>query len=347
MNSASFGLLLDYLKKTNSRILMPLIVYRELGEIYKGKLCARSAEYEWARRSLEKALVDTHIPRIEIDISSEVTKYLEFIQTKLNVRDKEIVPFRGTYLDELVTRAVTRVKPFTDKGEEFRDALLWLTVLDIARDATEETLAFISNDTKAFGQNHQLHEDLFREVEATGKQVSYYNSISKFIESHATHVEYITRNWLFSVIDFETFAEIVTERLGEYLAHLDEYDLGQRGWEGLEFTGYLSPTGTVTEDNITEHYVYEKSDGSLYVQANYYIEYEVEFTSKERVKADRFLGHSWEARDYDDDYDNDDYDEKYVIKTKAVYKYPEVEVIFGIMVKDKQVINVELTGCYV
>lgn len=176
MNSASFSLLLDYLKKTGSRILMPLIVYQELGEVYGSKLSTRLEAYEGARKLLERSLTDVQIPSLEIDIPSEVEKYLEFVKKRLKVRDKDIVPFREHYLDDLVTRAITRRKPFSEKGEEFRDALLWLTVLDMAREAEEETLAFISNDAKAFGRSHQLYEALLHETESTGKQVNFYNS---------------------------------------------------------------------------------------------------------------------------------------------------------------------------
>jgi predicted nucleic acid-binding protein len=341
MNSRSFCLLLDYLKKTGSKILMPSIVYQELGEIYRSELGTRSAQFERARESLEKALIDATIPRLETDVSSEVAKYLAFVRKKLNLHDKDIIPFRENYLGELVARAITRVKPFSDKGEEFRDALLWLTVLDIAREANEETLAFISNDAKAFGQNHQLHEALYLEGKATGKQVNYYNSISKFIESHGTQVDFITQSWLFNAINYGTFEDAVTRKLTEYLEDLNEYDLRQRGWEGLEFTGYLSSTSSITEDNLTEYYVYEKADGSLYVQANYYIEYEVEFTFRERVRENRFRQHSWQTYDYDRDYDDE-----YTIETKIVYKCREAEIIFGVAVKDKQVIEVELSSVY-
>ncbi len=186
-----------------------------------------------------------------------------------------------------------------------------------------------------------MHETLHHEGEATGKQVNYYNSISKFIESHGTQVDFITQSWLFNAINFGAFEDIVTQGLTEYLKRLDEYDLRQREWEGLEFTGYLSTTGPVTEDNLTEYYVYEKSDDSLYVQANYYIEYEVEFTFREPVRKNRFHHYSWQTHDYDRDYDDE-----YTTETKIVYKCREAEIIFVVVVKDKQIIGVTLSSCY-
>ena len=137
------------------------------------------------------------MPHLEVDVGRETTKFLAFVRRKLKLGDKDIVPFRDGYVGELVTRAITRAKLFSGRGEEFRDVLLWLTILDVVRETSGETLAFISADAKAFGQNHQLHEPLSLEGQATGKQINFYNFISKFIESHATHVEHITQRWLF------------------------------------------------------------------------------------------------------------------------------------------------------
>jgi hypothetical protein len=341
MKSRRFDLLLDYLKKTDSRILMPLIVYRELGGVYKSKLSTRLKAYKDARELLERSLTDAQIPSLEIDIPSEVEKYLEFVKKRLKIRDKDIIPYREHYLDNLVARAIMRRKPFSEKGEEFRDALLWLTFLDVAREAREETLAFISNDAKAFGHSHQLHEALLHEAEGTGKQVNFYNSIKKFIESHASQIEYITPSWLFSAINFDDYSDTVTENLEKYLERFKERDLARRGWEGLEFNGCLCVTDPVTEENLAEYYVYEQSDGSLYIQANFYIEYDVEFIFEEKMKQERFSRYSRTLYDYENDYDDE-----YRTETKTIYKHPEVEVIFEVMVKDRQVIDVELSSVY-
>jgi len=346
MNSVSFRLLFDFLQKTNSRILMPQIVYQELGEVYRRELNKRLVRYRQARKSVEKVLIDAHIPPLETDVlDEEVDKYLEFVRKKLNIQERDIVPFKENYLGELVTRAIRRLKPFSNKGEEFRDALLWLTVLDIARETKGETLAFISGDAKAFGQNNQLYEVLLNEAEAIGRQVNYCNTIGEFIKSHAVQVEHITQDWLSSAINIETFEEAIAKRLCKFLEQLDEYDLKKRGWEGLEFTGHLNSSSEVTEDNLTEYYVHELSDGSLYVEANYYIEYEIEFNFREKVKVeDELFGYRRRAYDYDDYYDLYDFEDELIYETKTKYKYREAEIIFGVSVEDQQVTNIELSS---
>jgi hypothetical protein len=347
MNSVSFGLLLDYLNKTGSKIIMPQIVCQELAEKYRADLSLRLSQFDRAKESLEKALTEAPpVPHLEVDVGRETAKYLDFVRRKLKLRDKDIIPFRDGYLGELVTRAITRAKPFSDRGEEFRDALLWLTVLDVARETSDETLAFISADAKAFGQNHQLHEPLLQEGQATGKQINFYNSIGKFIESHATHIEYITQHWLFMAIHYDSFEAAIARRLTQRLESLDEHDVRQAGWEGLTPTGHLSCSGPVTEEHLTEFYVYERADGSLYAQANFYVEYEIEFTVKVKVRKDGVFGapfsfrSAWQTHSYDQDDDDDE------IETKTIYKYQEVEIIFGVEVNDGQVGEVELSSVY-
>jgi hypothetical protein len=74
---------------------------------------------------------------------------------------------------------------------------------------------------------------------------------------------------------------------------------------------------------------------------NYYIEYEIEFTLRERVSENRSHRHLWQTYDYDRDYDDE-----YTIETKIEYKYREAEIIFGVIVKDKQAIEVTLSSWY-
>ena len=323
--------------------MMPSIVYQELGGTYESKLRERLQRYRSARKSLLKnTLTDTQIPLLEIDIASEVEKYLKFIKKKLRIRDEDIVPFRACYLDEVVNRSIARRKPCSEKGEEFRDALLWLTILDIARETRGDTLAFISNDSNAFGRNHQLYETLLYEAEGTGKQVNFYNSIDEFIKDHDTQIEYVTASWLFNAIDFESYSDTVTERLEKYLRHLEERNLSRRWWEGLEFTGYLCLQEPVTEENLTEYYVYKMSDGSLDIQANLYIEYEVEFVSREKVRQERSSRYSQTAYEYEYDYEDE-----YEIETKNIYKYLEAEIIFDIKAKGRQIIEVKLSSWHI
>ncbi|MFZ2384740.1 MAG: PIN domain-containing protein [Candidatus Omnitrophota bacterium] len=121
---------------------------------------------------------------------------------------------KDEYLQEIVKRAIYRVKPCTERGEEFRDVLLWLTVLDIARLAKNDELIFISNNIHQFSDGkNSLHSDLFKETENAKLQIKYYQSLDQFIEAHAVKIDFITKDWLSSVLDVDIIDKEIIKML--------------------------------------------------------------------------------------------------------------------------------------
>ncbi len=341
MNSTKFRLLFDYLKKTDSKIIMPQIVYQELAGVYAREITARLKKFTGARKDLVRRLVKDLPPEPVIDVSDAVGTYMEFLKQSLGISDGDIVPYKDDFLRDLVARAIKRVKPFSEKGEGFRDTLLWLTVLDISREAEQETVTLISNDVKAFGHDHSLYGVLSKELLERGLTITFYNSIDKFIESHAVRIEYITQEWLVKVITDDVIESLLAGRIRDYLESLDEYGLRRRGWESFEFTGYINlQSSEIGEHNLAEFYIYEMSDGSLYVKATYYVEVEVEFSFEEKVQREEFARRRWYEHDeYEYDYIDED---RYKTETKFKYEYPEAEIFFGVSVKDGEVVDIEV-----
>jgi hypothetical protein len=97
----------------------------------------------------------------------------------------------------------------------------------------------------------------------------------------------------------------------------------------------------IDADSIYQFYVYEKSDGALYVNAMYYAEYEIEFTREERVRIDSLFSR---PSFHDPDID---FEDEYEIKRRSVVKYSEVEIEFGITLSDHEIIEVELADVYI
>jgi predicted nucleic acid-binding protein len=236
MTSRNFELLFDYLEKTNSRIILPRIVYEELSGRYRSRLSSQIEAMEIARRKLEKTLLSPELPLPVVDIDKEVDRYLDFVLDKLGITESSIIEHKPHYLSELVSRSVKRLKPFTERGEEFRDALLWLSVLDIAQELCGGILAFISCDTKAFGQAEAIHSELLEDIQRREVQINYYDSIKAFIEHHAVQVEFIDKPWLLQTVAFEKFDEEITNRIAERLVKVESiswYSSHRSEWEGL------------------------------------------------------------------------------------------------------------------
>jgi hypothetical protein len=320
MRKRMFSLVFDYIEKTRSKIIMPQIIYEELTGVYEREVRDRLQKFKKSKEVLEEALIEVSVTDHDIDVEGEVNKYLGFVKRRLSISDEDIVPYKDEYLKQVVERAVHRIKPCTEKGEEFRDAILWLTTMDIAETLHQKMLIFISNNVKQFaGSDGKLHPDLAKEAEARGLTINYYNSLNQFIKDHATKIDYITKDWLVSAID----PDKVNERVIEYLTEFAEDRLLKWADEkGKMPTGYVNPV--IAFMDLDEFFVYEMRDGSLYVQAIYWGEVEVEFEFEEEVEED-----SW---DYEYGYDRT---QKISTVTKCLY--PEIVVYAGVIIKDKEV----------
>lgn len=336
LNSRNFELLFDYLKKTNSNILVPRIVFDELLEKYRNSILDQLDALTKTQNRLENILINFNPDNSEIDIELEISKYSKYFLEKLGVEDKDVVEHKTTYLNELISRAIKRRKPFSDKGEEFRDALLWLVMLDITSEIGG-VIAFISNDVKAFGQAETLHDELLEEIKQRNIQVNYFSSIKAFIEKQAIQVDFINEDWLINAIDFEQFDKAIEEQLSERLYNPQLNTRWLDDWKNLEFDGYINRTANVDKDNIYAFYVYEKADGNLYIEVTYYIEYEIEFYIEEQRKKDPWLLSSL-SDDLNAIIDN---------VPKYTIKCAEAEIIFGVDVSKGNVINIDLVSTYI
>ena len=205
LGSRKFLLLFDYLKKAGSGLIIPKIVYDELADVYQRDLADKLAKYERSKTDLDKVLVGKSLIKLNIEVEKEVQSYLAFVRKRLKISEDEILPYKSHYLEDVVTRAIKRKRPCSDEGEEFRDALVWLTVLDAAVQSPQRMIVFISANTKQFATSDgQLHPDLSAEAEASNVVIKYYRDINNFIEDHAAKIDYVTREWLNETIPIET-----------------------------------------------------------------------------------------------------------------------------------------------
>jgi len=83
----------------------------------------------------------------------------------------------------VVERAVSRRRPFDDKGSGYRDTLIWLTAVDLARKGSE-TISMITDDG-AFYSSGSLHPHLAAELEKEGLsgRLSLFRGLKEFVDS--------------------------------------------------------------------------------------------------------------------------------------------------------------------
>jgi hypothetical protein len=198
LKSAKSRVLKDFLRKTDSHVVVPEIIELELLAQLEREL---SRQHDIAKRALGriKDLSSLHIPPLpKLDVGQAAHDRLHSTFRALRVAyTRNIAPVRGEYLREVLRRAVRRERPCSDRGEEIRDAVIWLGLLDLRANVDRIHVAFISANTKQFAdENGRLHPDLQKEADQRGVEVHYYPGLDEFIKDHATKGTHITAKWL-------------------------------------------------------------------------------------------------------------------------------------------------------
>lgn len=91
-------------------------------------------------------------------------RYEKFVLGKLKDINGRFVPNVEIDVNTLIERSIDRVKPFNQGDKGMRDTVLWLNVLELARNYRQ--ISFVSENINDFAdkQNLTLHSDLVSEV---------------------------------------------------------------------------------------------------------------------------------------------------------------------------------------
>ncbi|MCE7066692.1 hypothetical protein [Dyadobacter sp. CY326] len=89
--------------------------------------------------------------------------------------------------------------------DSFRDAIIWLSVLDLAKRDYGGPVIFISGNVHDFADNegNNLHSDLQSEIEKLGLDVKFFRSLNHFNEIHTNHISFIDEQWLSINLDWD------------------------------------------------------------------------------------------------------------------------------------------------
>jgi hypothetical protein len=227
--------LYDYLEKTDSRMLLPDIVFQELPVVYKRRLLEEHGKLRKHRGVFQSLLLSPGEAEARIDFDGEVAAFLANIVAIFSKYEKSFrVAHPPAILDALISRSVNRVRPFSEGRDEFRDTLLWLAVLDVGQKQHEKNVVFISDNRTDFCDGAgKLHGELLQEAATNGVEVHYYRSISDFVQSHAQEIAEIDEARVLEIMSqVETEPHLLKSLRTDYLPALQRrlerrYDIAE------------------------------------------------------------------------------------------------------------------------
>lgn len=201
-----FTELVTYLRRTKSNLVIPRLVYEEFSQRYLDLITesSRAACEAWA--TLRKRLISEVHEMSPCDALQELKGLQEWLRSPAQGFYSLLQEdYAGVSVDEVVRRGIHRMPPANQEGEELRDVVLWLSVLEHAKN---HGVAFISAD-KAFKIQEELRPELIKEIQTLGVSLLYYPSISKFIAANSLTSEAATEDEIAKLVTQKELSDLV------------------------------------------------------------------------------------------------------------------------------------------
>lgn len=162
--------------------------YRENIEESIGQLKKKAKEYNRLTDDLCNGLHNLQIPNVK-DL---VDKYKLALKNRLDNLNISILNYPDTNHRDIVRKDLLGIKPFKKKGEGYRDALIWETILKYLKPATtlldDPQIIFVTENTDDFFNKEKsgLHQQLIDELKKKGfseNAVVAYKSIGEVLKN--------------------------------------------------------------------------------------------------------------------------------------------------------------------
>lgn len=184
MDGATFAVFLDGIPRTGHDLFVPEVVKTEARNRYELELVEKIRESASLKKRIAYLAKLKDSPNLDESGVKELgMRYAQFIDQTLKGIKGSKLPYPEITHEQLVVRATRRTRPFTEKDRGYRDTLVWLSVIDLAKQ--DRVVHLISND-KIFSDGKSLHPELVAELESvglSGNSVVLHESLAEFVDT--------------------------------------------------------------------------------------------------------------------------------------------------------------------
>jgi predicted nucleic acid-binding protein len=327
--SNDFKLLLDFINKQHHKLVLPRIVWEEIQAVHRRTIKKEEELFNGSKLKLIRYFVEKEISDFTLNLEGETEKYGQFVLSQLKMAATEILAYNDAHLAEIADRAVNRIPPCSSSGEEFRDTMIWLSVLDIASSDEDRTIVFISAD-KHFCQDLHLHPRLSDEATQRDVTVLFYPSIDSFMKEHVERITHPDDSLLDEVIDSDQMKEqlfkdigVNEERLYDWMERRDKYP-----------TGFYAKE--LKRSEIVDSYSYKISDREVFVRVYASFELLVVFDYEE-------VDESHPNYDWEWGYDCSRFPQVRTVSRTSTFSF-SLDVKIGLLFEDDKIRDLSIDG---
>jgi hypothetical protein len=200
MEGNAFQSLLDYLRMTNSRLVLSKVVIDEVIARYPERLKSKIKDASRAVGILKGIVVGSEIdlPFIEVDRETRLLEQRLLKPSKSIEASHLVNNYSEIQIEEIVKRGIQRIPPANAAGEELRDVIHWLLILEHLRQSNSD-LAFITAD-KHFQQEAALLPCLAQEIRDGHLPLHFYVSLDDFIKANSPAPHNLSETDAFSLL---------------------------------------------------------------------------------------------------------------------------------------------------
>jgi len=181
LTGTDFKILFHGYKPLFGRIIIPEVVLDEVITLYREEINDVYNSIKDKRHYLSRILVSGSINKLEeFDVLRESELYKQYLMDVFKKANVTIHPYPEVSHKTIVSRELSRRKPFKRNGSGYRDYLIWETVKKFGAMYGGDVV-FITSNSNDFGIAPKPHPDLIQDL-SFERAVRIYNSLSSFIE---------------------------------------------------------------------------------------------------------------------------------------------------------------------
>jgi predicted nucleic acid-binding protein len=263
LSSTGFSSLLAYLKRTGSSIILPNLVLEEVLGVYDRTLLEKCEKAFSVGKDVLKYLIRQESPKLRFNLNVDRRGETEALRKRLlePVLGIKTVQCDESRVDirEVYRRGIQRRRPASKTGEELRDVILWLTVLQYARD-NRASVALVTRDS-GFWDGENLHAELRGDIASYNVEVSVYKDIESFNKANALRSSPLSAEDVQKLFDVRTLDEQAVEEAAQ---RLDGFE--------TEKSVVQFRSGNVLKATLREGTLYDVAEGVQFAEVAYQAE---------------------------------------------------------------------------
>ncbi|MGW9196990.1 PIN domain-containing protein [Micromonospora chersina] len=209
--------LLRALKAAGIRVAVPWVVLEELAS---HRALAYAEAHARATSSLNE--LKGHVPwggvpsLGQVDTERHRTHWRNMYRQMVEVIEPSVEVLRAALFRE--SNVLAPCKRVGQKGDKTgsRDAAIWLTAIEYARDHEDETVYFVSENTKDFGDGTEYLEPMKSDLASMEDRFSHFTALDAVVERFAKPAE-VDPEFLPALLAGKDSIELLTDALSEHL----------------------------------------------------------------------------------------------------------------------------------